>query len=73
MQVIGTYKTPLAQACLQMLKIKILIKPGLDREHWESEEPYKHRFFITMIDEHIKIVDVKLGKLFDFSAEKEYD
>ena len=56
-----------------MLKVKILIKPGLDTQNWESEEQYKHRFFFTMIDEHIKIVDVKMGKLFDFSTEKEYD
>ena len=39
----------------------------------ESELPYKGRFYLTMVDTHLKVIDIHAHCLFDLLSEPNFD
>ena len=42
-------------------------------EALDSEIPFRGRFYLTMIDTHLKVVDIVNCKMFDLLSEPHYD
>lgn len=51
----------------------IVPRPGVAVQEFPDETPFKGRFFLIMIDNYLKLVDVETIRLYDLIQYPKYD
>lgn len=71
--IIGQYRTNFKQATFALNKIQVIVpRPGYS-EGFIDETPFKGRFFLTVIERHLKVIDIEEFRLFDVLTENDFD
>ena len=73
---LGQYRTTFEQACFPVTKVQVIVPKtasGQEVNNPNSEVPYKGRFYFTMVDTHLKVIDIQSHCLFDLLSEPNFD
>ena len=72
---LGQFRTTFEQACFPVTKVQVIVPKNInaDAQNPDSEVPYKGRFYLTMVDTHLKVIDIQQHCLFDLLSEPNFD
>ena len=68
--ILGQYRTNFQQACFPLAKIAVIVpRPGAAKSDFPDETNFKGRFFLCIVDTHLKFIDTETYRLFDLLSE----
>lgn len=76
---LGQYKSTDEQATFPVSKVAVASARGKtpvtpQQQQWiDAEAQYKNRFYLTIVDKHLKMIDTKLMQMVDLLTEPNYD
>ena len=71
--ILGQYRTNFTQATFSITKVQVIVpRPGASDE-FPDETPFRGRFFLTVIENHLKAIDCETYRLFDLLSENNFD
>ena len=72
--ILGQYKTNFQQACFPLAKVQVIVpRPGAARNDHPDETNFKGRFFLCIVETHLKFIDTETYRLFDLLSEGNFD
>ena len=70
---LGEYRASFSQAAFPIFKVQVVVPRDNSKVKRSSEAPYRGRFLLVMVNEHLKVIDTQAKKLFDVLSEPDYD
>ena len=75
--VLGHYSTSFDQACFPIVKVQVIVPRNESsvpvEEQLDSEIPFRGRFYLTMVETHLKVIDTVNQKVYDLLSEPNFD
>lgn len=74
---LGHYSTSFDQACFPIVKVQVIVPRNESsvpvEEQLDSEIPFRGRFYLTMVETHLKVIDTVNQKIYDLLSEPNFD
>jgi len=71
--ILGQYKTSFTQATFAISKVQVMIPRIHHGENFPDETIFRGRFFLSIIENHLKIIDTESMRLYDLLSEPNFD